>query len=175
LLFAKACFPFLNQCKFGGHDILPFAHTKANDNQRVTVNKSRLLGIMTPAAMIDALLECPYSPGNGEMHGADCWGIVELWYLHVLEMKLEDRSEHPPGHDGMQSGFDAAAVWEPIETPADHCLVIMRAGRLIAGHVGVYFKGSVLHSSEHQGCTYQPISDRWIKSKTTGFLKHESN
>ena len=126
---------------------------------------------MTPQAMIDALLDCPYVAGGGEIHGADCWGIVELWYLHVLGITLDDRAQHPPGHDGMQSGFDAASDWRPIDAPVNHCLVIMRAGRLEAGHVGVFFDGNVLHSDESHGCVYQSITDKWIKSKTTGFLK----
>lgn len=127
--------------------------------------------MMKPAQMIDALLMCPYVLGGSSMHGADCWGIVELWYSHTLGIALEDRAGHPPGHDGMQSGFDASTQWHPIEAAENDCLVIMRAGRLEAGHVGVFYDGHVLHSGEHQGCTYQPISDRWIKSKITGFLK----
>lgn len=130
---------------------------------------------MIPAEMIDALLICPYVPGGSDLHGADCWGVVELWYEHVLGVALKDRANNPPGHEGLQSGFDFAlcddGVWQPIEAAEDHCLVIMRAGQLLAGHVGVFFDGRVLHSSDHQGCTYQPISDRWIRTKTTGFLK----
>lgn len=125
----------------------------------------------TSSAMIDALLHCPYVPGGSEMHGADCWGIVELWYAHVLGIALDDRAGHPPGHEGMQAGFDAAGHWQAIEAAEDHCLVILRVGQLEAGHVGVFYDGHLLHSSEHQGCTYQAISDRWLRSRITRFLK----
>ena len=128
---------------------------------------------VNPESMIDTLLSVPYVEDKGELSGADCWGVVELWYHHVLGISLPDRSSHPAGHDGMQAGYEAAQDWEQIETPEDHCLVIMRAGRLIAGHVGVFYGGSVLHSDERHGCVYEPISKPLIRAKTTCYLRHK--
>jgi cell wall-associated NlpC family hydrolase len=125
-----------------------------------------------PNLVIDTLLQVPYRPGGSEIWGADCWGIVELWYDLALGIKLDDRSNHEPGEAGLQAGFNAAQHWQKIEQPEDHCLVIMRAKGFEAGHVGVFYGGSVLHSDEQHGCVYQPISDRFIRSKITRFLKH---
>lgn len=127
---------------------------------------------MTPDAMVDALLGCPYVPGGSDMGGADCWGIVELWYSHVLGIDLDDRAAHPPGHEGVQAGFEAAAHWEAIEAPENNCLVVMRAGHLNAGHAGVYLDGRLLHSDESAGCVFQPVSDRFIRSKISGYLEY---
>ena len=132
-----------------------------------------MAGLINPEAMIDTILSVPYADGMGELSGADCWGIVELWYRHVLGIDLSDRSEHPAGHDGMQAGYDAAQDWQQIETPENNCLVIMRAGRLNAGHVGVFYGGSVLHSDEKHGCVYEPISKPMIRVKTTCYLRHK--
>lgn len=159
----------MDQSEVACHEILQGEiMIKADAAPVVTVNKS---GLCAPAAMIDALLQCPYAAGGGALHGADCWGIVELWYRHVLGIALDDRAAHPPGHDGLQAGFDAAAHWRAVDAPENHCLVILRAGHLRAGHVGVFFGGRVLHSSEHQGCVYQALSDRWIRSRVTRFLR----
>lgn len=130
-------------------------------------------GLRDPSNMIDALLLCPYARGRGDLNGADCWGIVELWYLHVLGIALDDRAAHPPGHEGVQAGFEAVTHWHPIDEPENNCLVVMRAGHLKAGHVGIYLDGYLLHSDEKTGCVYQPISDRFIRSKISGYLKHQ--
>ena len=84
-----------------------------------------------PAQMIDRLLTVPYARDRGDWAGADCWGIVELWYRHVLGIKLSERRDHPSSHEGLQAGFDLKKDWQPIDEPADHALVVMRAGRLI--------------------------------------------
>lgn len=127
---------------------------------------------MTPDAMINSLLSVPYAAGQGTLAGADCWGVVELWYRHVLGIEVTDRSGFPAGNEGLQAGFDARSVWKSIDAPADHCLVILRFRHLQAGHVGIYWQGSVLHSSEGHGCVYQPISHRLIRPRITRFLEH---
>lgn len=118
-------------------------------------------------------LAIPYAPGRGDWVGADCWGIVELYYEHVLGISVPDRANHPAGHGGLQAGFDAAEHWAAIVEPVDHCLVIMRAHGFEAGHVGVHFAGSVLHSSDGHGCVCQPIGHRFIRTATTQYLRHQ--
>ncbi|MGV8830350.1 MAG: NlpC/P60 family protein [Devosia sp.] len=127
---------------------------------------------MLPSQAIDSLLTVPYAPGQGDLAGADCWGIVELWYRHVLGIEVTDRAEFPAGNEGLQAGFDARSVWQPIDEPADHCLVILRFRHLDAGHVGIFYQGSVLHSSEGHGCVYQPITHRLIRPRITRLLAH---
>lgn len=128
---------------------------------------------MTPAEAIDQLILVPHVPGQGTWQGADCWGIVELWYRHVLGIDVADRGQIDPGASGLQSGFDVKSAWREVTAPADHCLVIMRAGRLAAGHVGIFYSGSVLHSSQGHDCVYQPVTDRAIRALTTCYLERK--
>lgn len=123
--------------------------------------------------MIVALQNVPYAPGKGTFSGADCWGIVELWYKHVLGLVLNDRAEHPVGHKGVQSGFRCAMNWQKIDRPEDHCLVILREGGFEAGHVGVFYNGDVLHSSKAHGCVLEPLKRLLLKSQVTCFLRHK--
>lgn len=123
---------------------------------------------------IDRALLVPYAEGRGDWAGADCWGIVELYYEHVLNIDLDDRGNIQPGHDGLQAGFDKAEHWPQIEKPEDHCLVIMQAKHLLAGHVGVFHNGYVLHSwNKDIGCVFQPITDRFIRSRITAYLRYQ--
>lgn len=128
-----------------------------------------------PNRMIDTLLSVEYVPGGSDLSGADCWGVVELWYKHVLGIELDDRGSHPIGHEGTQAGFDAAKNWRTVDSPEDHDLVIMRAGRLRSGHVGVCFGGSVLHSDKSHGCVLEPLTKPMIRAKTTCYLRRITN
>ena len=124
---------------------------------------------MTPEQCIDRMLTVPYARGRGDWSGMDCWGVVELWYRHVLGVELSDRTNIAPGHDGVQKGFDAALGWRLVAAPVDHCAVVMRAHGFEAGHIGIYYNGSVLHTDEAHGCVYQPITDRVIRTKITAY------
>jgi len=125
---------------------------------------------MNPKDAIDLLLAVPYVPGAGNWGGSDCWGVVELWYRHVLGVELDDRAGFPAGMKSVQAAVDTTTAWRSIEAPQDHCLVLMRAGQISYGHVGVFYDRHVLHSGEQHGCVYQPISHRAIQSMTTGYL-----
>lgn len=126
---------------------------------------------MSPADAVSHLLAAPYVPGGRSWAGADCWGVVELWYRHVLGIELTDRSSRPPGPDSVQGWADEGQGWQPITAPEDHCLLLMRSGRLKAGHVGIVYQGRVLHSAKSHGCVHQPLSDRLIRASTTGYLR----
>lgn len=129
---------------------------------------------MTPEKMIDALLVVPYVEGAGELTGADCWGIIELWHRYVLNIELSDRAKHPAGHGGLQSGFDVAEMWRDLDEPEDNCLVVMRSHGFLAGHVGIYYQGSVLHSDVGHGCVFQPFKHRTIMTRVTKFAIHNT-
>lgn len=128
---------------------------------------------MTPFLAIDRLLLVPHTYGAGDWTGADCWGLVELWYRHVLGIELADRAEMPAVNDSVQHWADIHAGWRPIPAPVDHSVVLMSQGRLRAGHVGIFYGGSVLHTTAAHGCVYQPITDRLIRAKSTGYLVRE--
>lgn len=129
--------------------------------------------LMAPERAIDALLMVPYRAGRGDLAGADCFGVVELYYRMVFGIEVLDRAGHAPGHAGLEEGYRAARDWMAIDAPEDHCLVLMRAGLLQAGHIGVFYNGCVVHSDEAHGCACEPITDRFLRSRITGFLKRK--
>jgi cell wall-associated NlpC family hydrolase len=130
-----------------------------------------MVGLMKPDKLIEHLLAVPYKAGEGNFSGADCWGVVELWYRFILGQELADRANNSAGHEGLNAGFEQATQWKTIEEPEDNCLVIMRTGRLFAGHVGVFYKGSVLHSDERHGCVCESITRPMVRTKITCFLR----
>ncbi|SNZ21731.1 NlpC/P60 family protein [Cohaesibacter gelatinilyticus] len=131
---------------------------------------------MTPQDCISRLLGVRYEPAGNSFSAVDCFGVVELWYRHVLGVGVEDRSNHPPTHEGLQRGVESISNWEAVDTPQDHCLVLMQAGRLRNGHIGIYYNGHVLHADRKAGCCVcQKITDPAIQGSITGYLKHNEN
>ena len=131
--------------------------------------------MIDPKTAVQQLQCVPYLRGGRTMAGADCFGIIELWYRMVLDIELTDRGSIPPGHAGIDAGVAAMKDWRFINSAADHCLVLMREKAFHYGHIGVFWQGSVLHSDEHAGCVFEPIGRRFLKSKITGFLQHHDH
>lgn len=129
-----------------------------------------MTGLIKPEEALLRLQRVPYACGGGAWDGSDCWGIVELWYRHVLGIELDDRGAIAPGHAGIAAGVEAMADWQWCDAPQDHCLVLMRQRRFQYGHVGIFWHGSVLHSDEHTGCVFEPLSRRHIHPRITGYL-----
>lgn len=114
----------------------------------------------------------PYVAGGKSWAGADCWGLVEMWYKSWLNVDLPDRADIQPGPAGLSKGFTRAKHWQRIIAPEDHALAIMRSRKIKAGHVGIVWKKSVLHTEEGVGCTYQKLDSRAISSRITCFLRY---
>lgn len=133
---------------------------------------------MTPQALIERLQLVPHVPGGSDWNGADCWGIVCIWYRERFGIELKERHEIDPGVSGMQAGFDARRDWSPVSAPRDDDVVVMRAAKgrvmLDAGHIGIHWRGLVIHSSEGPGCVAVPLASRQIRHRITGYFRHRS-
>jgi len=133
---------------------------------------------MTPQDLIERLQLVPHVPGRSDWSGADCWGIVCIWYRERFGIELKERSHIDPGVCGMQSGFEARSDWRAVISPNDDDAVVMRAatGRVMleAGHIGIHWCGLVVHSSEGTGCVAVPLASRQIRHRITGYFRHRS-
>lgn len=125
---------------------------------------------MSPENFIDRAQHAPYVEGGGSFAGADCWGIIELYYRHVLGVGLTDRAGYKPGCASVQEWYDATEEWRKVPEPVQHCLVVLRSGSVPAAHVGVYACGRLLHSSRRYGCVAQPYPRRALRVMTTALL-----
>lgn len=124
--------------------------------------------------LVQRLQDVPYLPGGGDWSGCDCWGLVELWYRERFGIELSDRGNIAPGPEGLQQGFANSTDWLKLYEPQNDDLVVMRRGRLSAGHMGVFWNGSVLHTDKPHGCVLQPVRGRQIAPRITCFLRRRS-
>jgi len=122
--------------------------------------------------LVSSLLLVPYVPGGRGFSGADCWGIVEIWFLRTMGIELCDRGGFEPGPDSLQVWSEASRPWNEIKEPKDDSIVTMRSGRLEAGHVGIVYDNHVMHTSSGQGPTFEPLTSRRISFRITNFLEY---
>jgi len=128
--------------------------------------------------LIERLQLVPHVPGGSAWDGADCWGVVCIWYRERFGIDLRERTRIDPGVSGMQRGFEGRMDWRPVALPGDNDAIVMRAvlGRevLDAGHIGIHWRGLVIHSSEGVGCVAVPLASRQIRHRVTGYYRHRS-
>lgn len=128
--------------------------------------------------LIERLLRVPYMPGGSSFDGLDCWGLVEVWYLERFGMALRDRGRLEPSPLSVTAGYELSDAWRPGAHPQDDDLILMKArwaGEVIRyGHVGIYWQGSVLHTSIDHGTVCQPYRARHVESRVTAILRHRT-
>lgn len=124
--------------------------------------------------LVARLQMVPYVEGQGTFAGADCWGIVEIWYREWLGVGLPNRGAIAPGPAGLAAGFDTVTNFEPIATPVNHCLAVMRSAGFVAGHIGVVWNHGVIHSEKRSGCVWQRLDNRALASRITCFLGYRA-
>ena len=125
---------------------------------------------LSPDEAINRFLMVPYVRNGSTLAGFDCFGLVECWYRLVLGIELSDRAGQECSNEGLQNGFDHRGDWQELGGPEDHCAVVMQANRHPAGHIGVFFRGSLLHTDLSHGCVCQPITHRFLRTRITGYF-----
>jgi len=125
----------------------------------------------------------PYAAGQSDLGGADCWGLVELWYRHRFDLELGDRCDISPGPDGLSEGYSNAAGngWFPVDEPRLDDLVVMRhvvrtKGRpqvIEHGHCGIVAHGGLLHTDRATGPLLESLDAPHIARRITAVLRHE--
>jgi len=128
--------------------------------------------------LIDRLMRVPWAQGRRDWAGADCWGLVELWYAERFGLALCDRDAMEQSPLGVMAAVQITSEWVKVDRPRDDDVIVMRAqfgGQVIEhGHVGVFWRGSVLHTAQAHGAVCQPWTARHVKCRVTAILRHRS-
>lgn len=126
---------------------------------------------------LDGFVGIPYVEHGRDYAGADCWGVLYLYYRDVLGVSIPSYSvelEKIP--------FDRAAItpvaarhkdifWHQVQQPVAGDGVLMRVGRSET-HVGIYLdRRRLLHSEGPHPSEIVRIDDIRVKSRITGFYR----
>ena len=105
--------------------------------------------MMTTEDFTVKIMECPWVEGQASFSGADCWGVVVLYYRHVHGIELEN--DHHEAHIGhIETGIAeqlATGDWVETFSPDEDGVVFMAYVDDSPRHCGVISNGRVLHSS----------------------------
>lgn len=112
---------------------------------------------------IDSFIGLPYREGARGPEAYDCYGLVAAVFRAVRGVELPDFYQATPGPQSASRAISAALAGEvaggrstPVEEPADFDIAIV-GSTLRPHHVGVVFKGGVLHASRAFGSAWHPI------------------
>lgn len=128
---------------------------------------------------IERLVGIPYVIDGRGWEGADCWGVVYLYFqaVHGIEVERYDAAGQTTAHDRAALSAlihrEIAPPWHSVDEPRPGDLVLIRHGRQIA-HVGIWLDGGrVLHSPGPGPSLIERASSPHMKRRIAGFLRHE--
>ncbi|HCR1896537.1 NlpC/P60 family protein [Enterobacter sp. R-1.6.2] len=92
----------------------------------------------------------PWSNRACSFDAADCWGLVVMYYRHVLGIEVHQTADYESGRDFMTC-YDADVVfWQRSETFCDEGIFVAWVGSQPV-HVGLILEGRALHSRGENG------------------------
>lgn len=127
----------------------------------------------------DRFLSIPFRSRGRSYDGADCWGLVWLYYRDVLGIDLVDWSEVPATALRSISRLIAEhkREWRVVAEPRDGDVVVMRAlsdrGPIEDTHVGlVVNRRYVLHTEQQSGARLERLSAPHVAARVIDFRRH---
>lgn len=92
----------------------------------------------------------PWSNRACSFDSADCWGLVVLYYRHVLGIEIHQTADYESGRDFMTC-YDADVVfWQRADTFTEDGIFVAWFGSQPV-HVGLILEGRALHSRGENG------------------------
>lgn len=126
------------------------------------------------------LIGVPYRNKGRDILGADCWGLLRLFYIQEMGVMLPSYDEHYTDAFDKESTTEALTLkselekWVKVDAPEYGDAVKLR----LMGHpchVGVYLGNSeFLHTQTgHDSCIDRLDGVKW-KNRLDGFYRHKS-
>lgn len=127
----------------------------------------------------DRFLAIPFVSQGRSYDGADCWGLVWLYYRDVMGIALTEWAHVPA--KALRTISDLIAEhkreWTKVESPRNGDIVVMKAwtrrSTILDAHVGVVVnRRFVLHTRENSGPVLQRLTDPDIAWRIVDFRRH---
>ena len=126
---------------------------------------------------MDRFVGIPYVPHGRAYEGADCWGIVYLYYRDILGRpipsyvaEMQDRAFRPR-EIGPLIDAERELHWEQASEPKTGDVVLMRNGRH-HNHIGIYLdRGKTLHSEGPGPSTIERLDALHLRNRIVGYFR----
>ena len=103
---------------------------------------------MDKSLFIERIKHAPWVDRACSFTACDCWGLVVLYYRHVLGIELHQIPGYESGRDFVTCHSSEVVYWQKTPLPAENSVFVGYVGGR-AQHVGVVVDGAGLHS---RGC-----------------------
>ena len=130
--------------------------------------------------MIEDLVGIPYVIDGRDAKGADCWGLVVLYFatVHGLDVPRYDAAASMTELDrralAAMIADGIAPPWVVVQEPRPGDVVLIRHGTAVS-HVGIYLDGArVLHSPGPGPSVIERIASPHMARRVVGFYRHEA-
>ena len=105
---------------------------------------------MTTDEFTDRMIGVPWVNRACSFTACDCWGLVTLYYRHVIGAEIHHDSGYESDSDFMTCYQNEVDFWKPEEHPVSGGIFVAYNGSVPA-HVGIVLGGMVLHSRGDNG------------------------
>ena len=108
----------------------------------------------TPACstsdFITRTIGVPWANRACSFEQVDCWGLVVLYYRHVLGIELHQTPDYEAGEDFFTCYQSDVVFWRQVDKPVDGGIFVGYRGTQPA-HVGLLLNRQALHSRGENG------------------------
>lgn len=126
---------------------------------------------------ISMYIGIPFVDGGRLLSGADCYGVVMLYYKNILSIDIPDVqiTANEPRKSFIKYLDEVNKHWTKLDKPQQHCGVALRMNtehpRLVT-HFGIMLDDHrLLHSIKPIGSHVVDIDNPTVKSRIEGFYK----
>lgn len=105
---------------------------------------------MSKDDFISKMIGVPWKNRSCTFDGADCWGLVTLYYRHVLGIEIHQTPDYEAGSDFLTCFAGDVVFWRRAEKSADSSIFIAYYGTQPI-HVGLVVDGQAFHSRGEAG------------------------
>lgn len=92
----------------------------------------------------------PWQNRACSLEAADCWGLVVLYYRHVLGIEIHQTADYESGDDFLTCYDGDVVFWRRTESFSDDGIFVAWIGSNPV-HVGLIIDGRALHSRGENG------------------------
>lgn len=120
-----------------------------------------MIALMDPDAFANHWIGRSFVWDGRDERGIDCWGLVWRWHLDCLGIELPDWNKGAKNRAWVLRTLAAerdGPHWQRLTEPVPHSIALAMPSDRPA-HVGICWRGRVLHAAEHRGVIFERVSD----------------
>lgn len=127
---------------------------------------------------INKYIGIPFEDGGRTMNGADCFGLVKVYYQNEKDIDLEDYAISALDTVKISNQFShekkTTKQWEEIKEPEEGCIILINIRNnpdIFCDHIGVYMGNDYfLHAYSKSNSALSHLS-KW-KSHVRGYYRY---